>query len=113
MGNQNSKRAMGMLHRLLEQQDALSIYGMVVRQFRLLLLTRETLDRGGQKNDVIQDLKVAPFVADKLISQVRHFSLPDVEAIYRRLLDIDEAMKTSQVPGELALETLVAVLSAG
>jgi DNA polymerase-3 subunit delta len=102
---------MGMLHRLLEQQDALSIFGMVVRQFRLLLMARETLDHGGQKNEIMRNLKVPPFVADKLVGQARHFSLVDLEVVYHRLLEIDEAMKTSQMPGELALETLVADLS--
>ena len=34
-----------------------------------------------------------------------------LESIYRRLLDIDEAIKTSQIPGELALDTLVAALT--
>jgi DNA polymerase-3 subunit delta len=111
LGNQDGKRAMGMLHRLLEQQDALSIFGMVVRQFRLLLMARETLDHGGQKNEIMRNLKVPPFVADKLVGQARHFSLVDLEVVYHRLLEIDEAMKTSQMPGELALETLVADLS--
>ena len=112
LGGQDGRRAMGMLQRLLEQQDAISIFGMVVRQFRLLLLARETLDRGGQKGDVIRDLKVAPFVADKIISQARRFSLGDLEVVYHRLLEMDEAMKTSQLSGDLALETLVAALTA-
>ena len=36
----------------------------------------------------------------------------DIQAIYRRLLEVDLAVKTSQMPGDLALETLLASLTA-
>ena len=108
LGNQNGRAAVDMLHRLLEQQDPMPIFGMVVRQFRLLLLAREVLDEGGNRNDIARQLRVPPFVADKLIVQARRFSIPVLESIYHRLLDIDEAIKTGKVPGELALDTLVA-----
>jgi DNA polymerase-3 subunit delta len=112
LGSQDGRNAIRMLQRLLDQQDPFSIFGMIVRQFRLLLLTRETLDQGGQKTDVVSQVKVAPFVAEKLIGQVRHFSLPDLQMIFRRLLDMDEAIKTGQVPADLALQTLIAALTA-
>jgi len=106
----DGRRALGMLRRLLEYQDHLSIFGMIVRQFRLLLLTRELLDGGRGRDEVHRELGVAPFLADKLISQVSRFTMPSLEAIYHRLLEVDEAIKTSQMPGDLALETLAAAL---
>ncbi|MEW5868101.1 MAG: DNA polymerase III subunit delta [Chloroflexota bacterium] len=111
LGNQDGRKALGMYHRLLEQQDPISIFGMVVRQFRLLLLAREVLDGGGNKADVIRELKIHPFVADKLLGQVRRFDLHTLEMIYHRLLDLDEAIKTGEIPADLALDTLVAALT--
>lgn len=111
LGNQDGRRAMGMLHRLLESQDPFSIFGMIVRQFRLLLLTREVLDNGGQAGEVARLLKLHPYVADKMSKQARHFTVPVLEQVYHRLLDIDEAMKTSQMTGDLALDTMVAALT--
>jgi len=108
LGNQDGRKAQAMLHRLLETQDAPSIFGMVVRQFRLLLLAREVLDQGGRVDDVGRELKVHHFVAEKVTSQARHFTLPVLEAVYHRLLEMDEAIKTSQMEGDLALDTLVA-----
>ena len=105
-------RALGMLRRLLEYQDHMSIFGMIVRQFRLLILTRELLDCGRKREEIHRELGVAPFLADKLISQASRFTMPSLEAIYHRLLEVDEAMKTSQMPGDLALETLVAAFTA-
>jgi DNA polymerase-3 subunit delta len=111
LGNQNTRLAMEMLHRLLESQEAMFIFSMIVRQFRLLLLTREILDDVGNKGVMIQKLKIQPFVADKLIIQSRHFTLQRLEATYQRLLDVDESIKTGMVPDDLALDTLVATLT--
>jgi DNA polymerase-3 subunit delta len=111
LGNQDGRKAQGMLHRLLETQDAPSIFGMVIRQFRLLLLAREILDNGKRADDVMRELKLAPFVAEKITAQARHFTLPELEAVYHRLLEMDAAIKTSQVQGDLALDALVADLT--
>jgi DNA polymerase-3 subunit delta len=112
LGNQDGRAALSMLHRLLEIQDSISIFGMIVRQFRLLLLAREVLDAGGRKVEVAQMLKVHPYVAEKISDQARRFDLPLLEGVYHRLLDLDEAMKTGQMPADLALDTFVAAFTA-
>jgi DNA polymerase III subunit delta len=111
LGNQDGHAALSMLHRLLETQDSFSIFGMIVRQFRLLLLAREVMDTGGHKGEVAQILKVHPYVAEKISEQAQHFSLPLLELVYHRLLDLDEATKTGQIPVELALDTFVAAFT--
>lgn len=113
IGMQNSKQAMHLLRRLLEEQDPQSIFIMVIRQFRLILLAAEILESGGTDQEVIAALrpepfKVQPFVAPKICAQARRFSLSTLEAVYRRLLEIDEAIKTGQIEAEVALETFVA-----
>ncbi len=112
LGGRNSYKAMGMLHRLLEYQDYYTVFGMIVRQFRLLIQAREILDQGGQKIEVARQARVPQFVAEKLIAQARRFTLPDLERIYHYLLDIDEAVKTGQAPDALALEMFVSSLTA-
>jgi len=109
----DSKSAQRLLHRLLESEDAFSLWGMVVRQFRLLLLAREVLDSRGGKDEVAQALGVHPFVAEKTTGQARGFTLPVLERIYHKLLEIDEGAKTGQVALELALDTLVVEMTKG
>jgi len=111
LGARNGREALRLLHHLLEEDDPLRLFGMVVRQFRLLLLTRELLDAGNREPDIASALKTPGFVARKLVGQVRSFSLPQLEAIYHKLLDIDEAIKTGQIDGDVALDTLVAALT--
>lgn len=107
----NGKTAQKLLHRLLENEDAFSLWGMVVRQFRLLLQAREILDGRGNKDDMARALGVHPFVAEKTTGQANRFSIETLENIYRRLLDIDEGVKTSQVTLDLALDTLIVELT--
>lgn len=103
----NSRQAIGMLHRLMEVQEPLSLFGMIVRQFRLLVQARELMDEG-KGNQLAAEMHQVPFVADKLAGQARHFNMAQLEDIYHRLLLVDEAMKTSQMPQDLALDTFVA-----
>ena len=103
----NGKSAQKLLHRLLENEDPFSLWGMVVRQFRLLIQAREILDGRGNKDDVARALNVHPFVAEKTSSQAGRFSMDSLENIYRRLLKIDEEVKTGQITLDLALDTLI------
>lgn len=111
LSNGNGKTAQHLLHRLLETEDPFALWGMVVRQFRLLLQAREILDGRGNKDDVARALGVHPFVAEKTTGQAARFSIETLEAIYHRLLKIDEGVKTSQVTLDLALDTLVVELT--
>ena len=111
LANGNGKSAQHLLHRLLESEDEFSLWGMVVRQFRLLIQAREILDGRGTREDVARALGVHPFVAEKAAQQASRFSIDSLEYIYRKLLAIDEGVKTSQIALDLALDTLVVELA--
>jgi DNA polymerase-3 subunit delta len=104
------------LHLLLENSEPQEVFGMIVRQFRLLLQAREVLDEGGnvaqiQAEVIDQKNKIHPYVAGKLVTQAARFNLEALTVIYHRLLAMDLAIKTSQMPFELAMDTLVAELT--
>ncbi len=108
IGRRDGETALRLMHRLLEQDEPLRLFGMVVRQFRLLILAREHLNAGGAPGSLSQAIGVHPFVAKKLSEQVRAFSMEQLEAIYRHLLDTDLGIKTGKVDGPLALDLLIA-----
>ncbi|NWG35483.1 MAG: DNA polymerase III subunit delta [Chloroflexi bacterium] len=111
LSNGDGQSAQHLLHRLLESEDPFALWGMVVRQFRLLIQAREILDGRGTRDDVARALGVHPFVAEKTTQQAAHFSMETLETIHRRLLKIDEGVKTGQVTLDLALDTLVVELA--
>jgi len=107
----NGKVAQHLLHRLFESEDPFALWGMVLRQFRLLIQAREILDGRGNKEDVARALGVHPFVAEKTVGQAGRFSVEFLEHVYHKLVSIDEGVKTGQVTLDLALDTLVMELS--
>lgn len=107
MGLGDTRRAQKSLRQLLDEDEPFSIFGMVVRQFRMLLIAREVLDEGGSLNEVTKALGAHPFVAEKVANQARGFTLPALENIHRRLLSMDEDAKTGGMPLDTALEMFV------
>ena len=107
LGQNDRKKAQRVLHQLLEDEEAMELWGMVIRQFRLLLQAREMLDERLPVPEIQKTLGLHEFVAQKVCSQAGRFTMPALESIYHRLLEIDEAAKTSRVPLDLALDTLI------
>ena len=111
LSNGNGKSAQHLLHRLLESEEPFSVWGMIVRQFRYLIQAREILDARGTKDDMARAVQIHPFVAEKAMQQANRYSMESLESIYRKLLRIDEGVKTSQLTLELAMDTLVVELT--
>lgn len=108
----NGARAMQMLQALMPERDLIMLYFSLVSHFRLLLQTRELVDAGRSDAEVSKDLGIHPFRAEKMAAQSKRFSIQALEAIYARLLFLDEQIKTGEIQAELAMETFVASLSA-
>jgi len=111
LGNRDQKKAVRVFHRLLADQDQLRIFSMVVRQFRLLLLSREILDQDGGVADIARHLKIHPYVSRKIASQARHFPQAKLDKIYHRLLDIDSGLKTGKMNVDLSVDLLIAEIT--
>ncbi|MAS34726.1 MAG: DNA polymerase III subunit delta [Anaerolineaceae bacterium] len=107
--------ALALLHRLLEdspRDEGFGLYGMIVRQFRLLLIAKEHLLLNGGRQGLPEALGTrSKFVADKAADQSRNFTLEQLEDIYRTLQDYDLRIKTGRIEPQLALDLLVAGLS--
>lgn len=108
---QDPSQAFGYLRRELNEKDPLMIFFSITNQFRQVLQVREILDQGGQQRDVERLLHVHPFVAQKTLEHARAFSLPRLEAIYHRLLELDAGIKTGRLESELALDLLLVELT--
>lgn len=111
LGSRRSHEALEVFHRLLEDQDDQAIFGMVVRQFRLIIQAREILDQGGGEAELINRSGLSPYVARKVISQARNFSTASVKRIYHQLLEIDIAQKTSEMDLGLNLDLFTVELT--
>ncbi len=71
------------------------ILTMLIRQFRILLQTRDYLDAGNQPSRLASELGLHPFVANKAVLQSKYFTIKQLKKIYRGLLRLDEKLKSS------------------
>ena len=109
IGQQDGRTAMTICMELLNDQEALSLFGMINRQFRLLILAREYIDQHGNSAGMADALGIHEFVAKKLGSQARAFgSLEQIEGIYRTLTNYDFSIKTGKVTDVMALQLFIA-----
>lgn len=109
IATQSGRAAIAMLHRMLdERKEPLAILGMVNRQSRLLLQVKSHIESGGDSRELSRLLNVNERGMSDLLKQAARFSLERLEAMHRTLLDIDFRIKTGQIDGVLALDTLVA-----
>ena len=110
-GQRDSRKALGLLRALLQDQPIQYIFTMLARQIRLLIIAKEVMDEGGGEKEVIPACGVAPFLARKLMEQARRFNMYELTAIFRKLDGMDESSKTGAATLDVELETLVAELS--
>lgn len=94
-----------------EGADPFYLFSMFTRQFRLLIQVKELIEAGERPAGIASQLKLRPFVADKLAKQARGYTLEQLKQIYRRLLDIDVDVKTGRADMLTALHLLVAGLT--
>lgn len=111
LGGKDGREAMRQMHLLLEDNDFIPVFSMVVRQFRLILQAREILDDGGSAQDVEKKLHQRPFVARKVCTQAGQFSMQQLESIYQQLQKIDVDMKTGRMPGDMAMDLFITRLT--
>ncbi len=114
IGYRNGEKALRMLHRLLAENHPLQLYGMIIRQFRLLIQVREMLDENPRASyqNIAKKMGVHPYPIKKLLPQTRYFTLKTLEKIYHQLLEIDEDIKTGKIEPTLAMDMLIAELTA-
>lgn len=107
----NRAQALASLQKLLEQDEPSGIFGMLVRQFRMLLVAREMLNQDGASQQLMKELRIHEFVAKNVLTQARQFSPSELAVAYHRLLDADERVKSGEMPVDLSLEILVVELT--
>jgi len=109
VGQRDGKLAFKLLKELSVETPIQYIFSMLVRQIRLLILTKEALAGGGGEKDVRAACSNTPaFVVKKLISQSRKFKIDTLEDVYRKLDRIDEDCKIGRVSLDVSLEGLIA-----
>jgi DNA polymerase-3 subunit delta len=103
--------ALRLLDISLQKQSDNNVFPMIVRHFRLLIITKEILEEGGNLQTVENILKAWDWLAKKYMSQARRFTQGQLDEIYQRLNRLDMQLKDSRISPDLAMELFVADLA--
>lgn len=98
--------------KITEGAEPFQLFAMFIRQFRLLIQTKELVEAGERPAGIAAALKTPQFVAEKLARQSRNLSMVQLEQIYGRLLEIDVEVKTGKADLLTAMHLLVGGLVA-
>ena len=112
VGQRNGKLAFKLLHEMSTESPIQYIFTMLVRQVRLLIITKEVLLHGGSERDVMAACRLHhTFIIKKLINQARRFNIENLEDFYRSLDHLDEDSKIGRENLDAALDRLVAYIT--
>ncbi len=110
LGAGNPRGALRLTRALMDEQREAPLYvlSMIVRQYRLLLQVKELAQAGLRADAVAGELKLHPFVAQKLSRQVGQFSLDDLRRAFLDLARIDAGIKHGDIRSpEAAIDAFI------
>lgn len=91
-------QALAILQDLLQRGESIwQIFAMLVRQFRILLLLTDLQRKHLNRQELIQQTKLHPFVLQKTLPQLRNFTLTELLQAHQALLRIEQAAKTGGI----------------
>lgn len=96
---------------ILDNEPIQLILHMIIRQLRLLMLTKLYEEKGYSQGVISQKLSTPTFVIKKLVSQINNFTVDDLGVILEKALDVDRSIKTGQIDWKLAVEMFIAEIS--
>lgn len=88
-------------------EEPLAILALLVRHFRILFKARENEALWGRPAELARVLAVPPFVVEKYCRQSKRYRRRQLWNIWNELLETDRQLKSSPVPRQLVLESLV------
>ena len=114
LARRDRQRALALLHEELAKGTAAQqIVGLIAAQTRSLMQVKAMAERGMRAPQIAQTAGMPPFVVEKSLTLARQFSVAQLEAAHRALLETDVALKTSRMTPELALDLLALQFGAG
>jgi len=92
---------------LAQRESPIFILAMIIRNTRLLIMTRTLLEQNKDSKAIAKILKIPPFTVYALIGSARKTTIDKLKVLYNILYNLDFEIKTGGIDAELGL-TLIA-----
>ncbi len=93
----NGQKLVALFNEAIKTADSEMIYFMMVRQIRLLLAL---VDQTGDTIDEVR--KMAPWQKSRLQTQADYFEIDELKSFYKKLFEVEVAMKTGNLSSSFA-----------
>ena len=104
LAKKNKKKTLEALYAALDNgEKPIELLGLLAWQIRNLLRFKSNPDKSS-------DLKLHPFVLEKIRESARFFSVDELNVILSKIIDLDLAFKTSDLNEKTALSLLISEL---
>lgn len=105
----NKKQSVKLLQQFLNNgENEIYLLSMIIYQFRTLIKIKDLLDRGRISAAIASEAKISPYVIQKSLPILRHYSLQDLINYYQTLYEFDVKIKTGLISAKVAVDLLVA-----
>ena len=106
--------ALRLIRRIMDDGNpAVYVLTMIARQVRLLLLAKDMEARRRPREEIGRSLRLSGWVLNKTLQQARRLSMTHLVEAHARLVETDLTLKTKPIEDQLAIEILIAELTAG
>ena len=92
-------------------EEAMRIHPLIARHFNQLLQVRSMIEEGATRENIASRMKLAPFIAGKLMKQARAFTANQLKEYLTLCVSSDEAIKTGNLNATLSVEMLIITIS--
>ena len=89
------------------KEPPMRILFLIARQFNQLLLVKSLTAKGMDRASVASKAQVAPFIAGRLMTQARSFTMQQLRNAVQDCVDAEEAVKTGRMTDVLSVEILI------
>lgn len=102
------ERALEILNELIfKGEKATYILFMIERQFNILFNLKLGVESGKNKDMLSKELKLNPYICEKMIAQSKRFSAKQLTNALEFCLNTEETLKSSSVSGKTEMELLI------
>jgi len=109
IGQRDLVGALSLVHSVLAGgENALPVLGMIARQLRNLLRTKELVSHNASDGEIASQVGVPPFLVGALRSQAKHYDASELLFALAEAGRADRRLRSSRLPPEVVLDKLLA-----
>lgn len=108
ISQKKAEKALGILNELIFRgEKSTVVLSMIERQFKLIFLIKLGLDSGKTKDILSSELRLHPYICEKMIMQSRKFTIKGLQKALMSCLETEKTLKSSSFDDKTEMELLI------